>query len=353
MNLAQDINSRASASNTPISVFIELTRRCNLACYYCYHQNKRDSNELDTRRWIEIVHELADAGALYLTFSGGEPFLRPDLFEILAEARGLGFAVSVITNGFLVESREADRLQELGVLDVGVSFLASSAQLHDMLAGMPAAFERALHCVDLLRGRGIKVVMKHTVSSANFGSYRELAALADDRDCLLECDSTVMPSEPGIPSKFALSQEQHFQFLNEYLGGALQAPKGCALDDESESLHCDAGRSLCGITPDGAVRPCILLPVSLGNLATQSFHQCWESDAATRFRADELIAGSVCRECSVRSSCSRCHAVAALETGDWRSPAEGLCCRANAVALLKATFASMEKPNTGSPCPPG
>lgn len=326
--LAQQVNIRASASNVPLSVLVELTHRCNLSCYFCYQKHTRCAGRLDTETWADILGQLADAGTLYLTISGGEPFLRKDIFQILERARKRGFAVSLISNGTLIYGTTARKLRELGVMDVGVSFHAADPALHDRLTGVPGSFERALRGLRNLLGADMRVLLKHSVSSGNFGEYRRLEQLANEEGALFECDSVVVPVRPGSVSPFALSMEQHRTFLHDM--GA--TPSVCAHDSAfKENLHCDAGRSLCGIGPEGNVFPCIQLPVILGNLGAQPFRSIWSGRSARRVRRQEKHLDSTCCTCELCAVCARCHGVAYLETGNWRGPSPSLCRRARAM----------------------
>jgi len=323
--LSARINIRASEKNVPLSIVIELTNACNLNCYYCYQRHSRKTNELTTSQWVRILGQLADAGTMYLVFSGGEPFTRHDIFDLIGEARRLNFAVGLISNGLLIDDRAADRLASLGILDIGISFHAADAGLHDELSGFPGSFDHARSAVMRLRKRDIKVAIKHTVSSRNFCQYQALQKMADEMDCLFECESIVFPDTRGAVSPFALTQEQHARFLREM--GASFRPEACG---DRDNLHCDAGRSVAGIIPDGTVVPCIQLPLALGNLTRQSFSEIWDGPSSREFRESEQQIDSACLQCELHGFCGRCHGLAWWETGRWQGPSPGLCGRARA-----------------------
>jgi radical SAM protein with 4Fe4S-binding SPASM domain len=329
-SIAREVNAEASRREVPLSTVIELTYRCNLQCRYCYQRSQDAAEELMNAQWVGILDQLAAMGCLYLTFTGGEPFCREDLLEIVEQAVDRGFAVSVITNGTLVTSAAARRLGELGVTDVGVSLLAARRELHDDLTGVEGSFDRARMAVRELLTAGIRVAIKHTVTGANFGQYRELAAMAEREGALLECDSMVVPDKPGTMSPYALNDHAHALFLRDmgadsigrYLGG----------ETDFSNLHCDAGRSLCGISPSGEVYPCIQLPVSFGNLRDRPLARLWTGPEACAFRAEELGEAVTCRQCEWRCHCTRCPGMAWAETGAWQGGSPSLCARARAAA---------------------
>src|ERR1700754_5187378 len=99
--LMQEMSNKALALNVPLSVQVDLTYRCNERCVHCYLDH-HDYGEMPTHEVKNILDQLAEAGALFLTFSGGEIFLRPDLFELITYGRGLNFDVSLKTNPLLI-----------------------------------------------------------------------------------------------------------------------------------------------------------------------------------------------------------------------------------------------------------
>lgn len=101
---------------------MELTNQCNLRCRHCYASAREKlENELSLDEVKQLLRELSQVGTVEVEFSGGEPLLRPDLFEIIEYAKGLDFSVVLITNGTLVDRETAKRLGSLGLKHVQVS----------------------------------------------------------------------------------------------------------------------------------------------------------------------------------------------------------------------------------------
>jgi radical SAM protein with 4Fe4S-binding SPASM domain len=322
-SIAAEINAAAASACVPLSVVLELSLRCNEQCYYCYRSQESPTAELSANAWAAIFRQLAQAGTLYCTITGGEPFLRSDLMEILQSARSFDLAISILSNGTLITEEHARQLHELGIMDVGISLLAATPELHDRLSGMDGSFRMATAALDLLRRAGVRTLIKHSVSSENFGHYRMLREYAELHGHGFECDTMIMPSENGTPSPFALTQSQHAVFMND------MQMQHCHMDQRN-ALHCDAGRSLCGIGPAGDLYPCILLPQRWGSLEDESFVSLWRGRSAEQFRRDEENVRRVCATCEMNTACARCHALALAETGDWRGGAPSLCTRAEA-----------------------
>ncbi|MBN1981398.1 MAG: radical SAM protein [Chitinivibrionales bacterium] len=332
-SISHEVNCRASQKNIPLSAFIEVTYQCNHHCYFCYQKGCSTTMELSLRQWETLFDELSCQGCLYITLSGGEPFMRSDFLDIVSAARGRSFAVSIITNGTFITREIAARLADLALTSVGISFHAPQSSLHDSLTGVPGSFSRALSAVESLKEQKITVIFKHSVSKANFGQYLLLDAMAHQYGCLLECDSLIIPHRGQTASDFALTQHQQSLFMRDFQTVPRSSPTHQKLN---WNLHCDAGRSVCGITPDGTVVPCILLPVGLGNLTSASFSTIWQGPTVKKFRKQEQTVAMECRSCSLRRACSRCYGVAYRESPRWNGKSKSLCERTAVVAGKEA-----------------
>jgi MoaA/NifB/PqqE/SkfB family radical SAM enzyme len=130
----------------PTFVCIKLTMRCNARCLHCniHRPEHTPPNELAAGEWSEVLVRLRrwlGPGAP-LTITGGEMFLRRDAFEVLERAAGLGFALHLLTNGWLVDDARAERLMGLGARTVQVSLDGARPATHDFLRGLPTFGER-------------------------------------------------------------------------------------------------------------------------------------------------------------------------------------------------------------------
>ncbi len=329
--LSAQINRLASEKNIPQSVLIELTHDCNLQCYYCYVNKDINRRYLRAEEWKRVLSELSEAGCLNVTFSGGELFLNRDVFEILSEARRLAFAISVISNGTFINAKAAERLADIGLLDIGLSFHAAENKFHDILCGLKGSFKKTLRALRQLKSLGVNVAIKHTVSKANFGQFKPLSTLAKSEGVLFECDSIVVPHDNYKISPHALNSDEHKKFL--LFMKAKPAPLICDGNPDA-NLHCDAGRSVAGVSPFGDVYPCIQLPIVLGNIRRKSFKQIWLGKRAKVFRSEEKKLNKECLSCNLKKYCGRCPGIAFLETGRWHGKAPSICKRTYAIKSL-------------------
>lgn len=177
-----------SRDKKPVVVW-NVTRRCNLHCIHCYSssQDKDYPDELTVEEGLALLDDLASFGVTTVLFSGGEPLMRSDLFQLVAHAREAGLRCVLSTNGTLIDAAIADRVVEAGFSYVGISFDGIGAP-HDVVRGKVGAFEASLAALRLLRDREMRVGVRFTVHRHNLS---ELPAIFDlleeeriDRFCM-------------------------------------------------------------------------------------------------------------------------------------------------------------------------
>ena len=156
-----------SSDKKPVVVW-NVGRRCNLRCVHCYsHSHDRQyTGELTHEEGLRLIDDLAAFGAPVLLFSGGEPLMRPRLFELIAHARELGTRAVLSTNGTLITPDVAGQLKEFGLSYVGVS-LDGLEETNDRFRGVKGAFETALEGMRNCRKAGIKVGLRFTMNRRN------------------------------------------------------------------------------------------------------------------------------------------------------------------------------------------
>ena len=165
------------AERKPVVVW-NVGRRCNLRCRHCYSHSRDEvyDGELSTAEGKHLLDGLAEFSAPVVLFSGGEPLLRADLFELIAHARTRGLRAVLSTNGTLITAEVAGRLRELGLAYVGVS-LDGPAETNDRFRGVPGAFALALQGIAHCREAGLKVGLRFTMHRQNIDELPGIFAL--------------------------------------------------------------------------------------------------------------------------------------------------------------------------------
>ncbi|MFZ5451136.1 MAG: 12,18-didecarboxysiroheme deacetylase [Thermodesulfobacteriota bacterium] len=165
-----------SADKKPVVVW-NVTRACNLKCVHCYAKATSGPapDELTQEEGLALLQDFQDFGVPVVLFSGGEPLMRPDLFELVEFTVAHGMRAVISTNGTLITPEVARRLHHLGLSYVGIS-LDGTAATHDRFRGQPGSFAQAMAGVRHCQEAGLKVGLRFTISRLN---YREVPAIFD------------------------------------------------------------------------------------------------------------------------------------------------------------------------------
>jgi len=159
-------------------VIWNLVRRCNLTCKHCYSisADKDFPGELDFDTVCRVMDDLHRFRVPVLILSGGEPLLRPDIFDIAHRAKSMGFHVALSSNGTLIDERNIDAIEAVGFDYVGIS-IDGMRETHDAFRRKQGAFDAALRGVRLCRARDIKVGLRFTMTEGNAADLPALLRL--------------------------------------------------------------------------------------------------------------------------------------------------------------------------------
>ena len=331
IGLLEEMTEKALRRNIPLSVQLDLTYRCNERCVHCYLDHD-DHGEMTTAEIKHLLDEMADAGVFILTLSGGEIFLRKDLFEILEYARRrLTFCVKLKTNALLIREREAARVRDLGVESIQVSIYSHRPEVHDAITLVPGSLERSIKAIRFLKAQGLRVVIANVLMTLNAQDYTGVRALADELGVECTLDPTITPMMDGNRSVLALNVDQG-TLREVFRDGALvgNVDEFCAIAapaDESllSMLPCSAGHTACYVSPYGDVFPCVQFPLPTGNVRKQRFLDIWRhSDQMNEVRSIQMKDLPTCSHCTHVSNCTRCPGLAYME-GNMRGPSSADC----------------------------
>jgi radical SAM protein with 4Fe4S-binding SPASM domain len=319
MNLMQEMGRRALTLGVPLSVHLDLTYRCNEHCIHCYLDHE-DHGEMNTSEIKDVLDQLAAAGVFFLVFSGGEIFLRTDLFELIEHARSLMFCVKLKTNGVMIGDQEADRLSGLHLDCVQVSIYSHRPEVHDGITKLPGSLERTVAGITHLRERGVKVIIANVLMQRNLEDYAGVKTLAQQLGAEYTIDPTITPKMSGDRSTVQLGisrEDLKSVFRNPELVG--KVTEFCAIppaidDAVLDEIPCSAGHIACYVSPYGDVYPCVQFPLLSGNLKKQKFLEIWrhstEMNEVRSIHARDL---PVCSTCLHVGACTRCPGLAYTE----------------------------------------
>jgi radical SAM protein with 4Fe4S-binding SPASM domain len=335
--LSEAVMDRSMARNIPLAVHVDLTMRCNERCVHCYRVIE-DRAELTTAEVKTLLADLARAGTLYLTFSGGEIFLRPDLFELIAEAKRLHFDLRLKSNALLITPARARRLRELGVRQVDVSIYSAEPAVHDAVTKIPGSLERSLAAIGRLREAGVGVRINCPLMRATVGGYREVRALAAQLGVPCGIDPMITARNDGDTATVRLRIGR--RDLQRVLAdpGLSPDPAPATIPDvrpDLDEVACGAGHNACYVSAYGDVMPCVALPLACGNIRDTPFARIWsESRQLREVRAIRIRDLHTCAGCEAATFCTRCPGQALVEDGDLYGPSSAACEHAQAGAEL-------------------
>ncbi|MBF0217734.1 MAG: radical SAM protein [Candidatus Omnitrophica bacterium] len=322
-------------NNIPISVSFELTYKCNQKCLFCYQPSPHSSDgEMGTEKVKDVLRELALEGTLFLSLTGGEPLSRPDFWEIARYARSLKFALTLQTNGTLIDRRTAEKLRALGFFQAHISLLGQSAATHDALTGMDGAFVRATGAIKLLKRAGLTVLTKTTVVKGNAAELGKIQELAEELGAAPIFSHTVFPGGGfcKTPIEHRISDDDMrgvVRFLSSDGGG----PDEFNIERDTDGPVCFAGRTEACVTPTGLVQPCVGFFMPIGDLNKNTFREIWTgSGRLNEFRALKVRSYGGCGECGLLSLCEVCPGMGFMENGSLLGPSPENC---RATRILK------------------
>ena len=164
--------------NSPVVIW-NICMHCNMKCPHCYAAAvaKPSPSDLSFDEGIDLIDQLADAGVRVVIFSGGEPLLRGDVFELIAHAKRRGISPQLSTNGVLIDEGVAKWLAEAGVAYVGIS-IDGIESFNDVYRGLSGGFGAALRGLHNARAAGMKTGMRMTLSKRNFDQLESMVDVA-------------------------------------------------------------------------------------------------------------------------------------------------------------------------------
>lgn len=301
-------------------------------CDHCYRDaGLKSTEELSTGQARKLLKEIAQCGFKIMIFSGGEPLMREDIYELIQEARNLGLRPVLGTNGTYITREVAIKLKEAGILGVGISLDSMNPKKHDQLRKLEGAWQSALDGVRNCREAGIPFQIHTTVFDWNQDEVLQITDLAVELGAVAHHLFFLVPTGRAVSiEEESLRAEQYEEILKKIMEKQktvdIELKPTCAPQfmriakqmgmDLRFRRGCLAGTSYCIISPTGDVQPCAYLNLPVGNVKDTPFDILWrESDVLKRLRTLDYTGG--CGACGYRKLCGGCRARAHFYYGDY------------------------------------
>ena len=315
---AASYDTAGIAPKSPLMVYVELTRRCNMKCRHCdiwmtasKHKDLKRT-EVSGERLLEVLTGQVERGLLAVDLFGGEPLMRTDLEEIIRGLKTVGVHVTVTTNGTLVDENRAAGMVEAGLDQLLVSIDGPEASVHDGIRGREGTFDKAVAGLEaFLAAGGRKAGVNTLVCRENIDHLPAMVDLTSrigarqlrllpyhqcypfnqygQDDELLPRQEDLSRLDGALDGVIRKSSAQHITTNGlSYLEGIIRWYAG-----EPVEVRCMAGLAVCDINAFGDVYPCYTLGRPVGSIREAAFDSLWSGEA---MEAHRKSTGN-CREC--------------------------------------------------------
>lgn len=295
-------------------IIISITNRCNLRCAMCEIPQRQSNVEMSTEEVRELIRDAANLSPDNIVFSGGEPLLRKDLFELISFANQRKINTCLTSNGTLINEQMAKNLFSSGISVVNIS-IEGPEGIHDSLRGK-GAFRKAIRALEQLSKHKIETTLativcrqnykslayvmelahRYGVTTVKFQPFSEIFLIKKDRKEDFLCPNDIL-GEINLSIERVVKLSEEYKIATNPLGYLYSVPLYlCGLKQEYHKVNCPALWASCPITAEGDLYPCwVLSGKILGNIKKNRLSEIWNSEAHNRMR--QLITEEGCFGC--------------------------------------------------------
>jgi radical SAM protein with 4Fe4S-binding SPASM domain len=317
-------------------VYYAITEGCNLRCPYCYASSEKPlPGELSTAQSLELVDQAADMGAEVMVFTGGEPMMRRDLFDIAARATERGMRANIITNATLIRKPETARKVASTFSTVTVSVDGGTAEIHERTRGK-GTFAKTVAALRMLNAEGVRPTINHVITQENVDHVSELAELVSGIDIARVRAMHHSDLGRGASDSDSFGWAEYKQ-LHEFVWTDPRAadllPDGPLGQKSCQTrVNCGLGGNEIYVNSLGDVYPCKLVTGRehrAGNVKKTPLRELFASPVLADLRSNAVFAGdnlTDCRRCYIRGACAGgCRAYHMAESGSLTRNSRALC----------------------------
>jgi len=352
------LHARAGRTRLPTNVAFEVTRRCPLVCHHCYNNlpvadRQAQAAELTLDDHRRILDELAEMGSLWLLYTGGEIFARPDFLDIYGYAKRRGFLVTLFTNATMITPAIADRLAVDRPFAIEVTLYGASAASYEALTHLPGSYQRCLGGIQLLHERRLPLRLKTVAVRTNQHEIADMQRFADGLNLPFKFDAMINPRldssqspldvrlDPAECVALDLGDSRRMAEWERFV----QRHAGSHAGGNDNLYRCGGGQSSFSVDPYGGMSICVLSEQDKYDLKTGTVAEGWNKFLHA-VRGKKVTRPTKCSRCQIKAMCGMCPANGELENGDPEAPVDFLCqvahLRAHALGLPVAEHGACE-----------
>jgi radical SAM protein with 4Fe4S-binding SPASM domain len=338
------IQQKAKDKHFPLRVLFELTYKCNFNCSYCYlppkariqNPESRIKQELSTQQIFSILDELKKMGCFYLGFTGGEIFLREDIFDILWYAKKSGFSLIILTNASLIDRPKVEELKKIGLSKVDITLHSMNRVSFENITRIKDSYKKVSKAIKLLYKRGIPLGFKNCALKENEDDIEKVREFAHKLGALARLGAGVTPRLDGScePLKYgigalvpkAIDLKPLYENKKKIF---LRESKRKQKRKKRRVFDCAAGTQTLTINPKGEVKLCPEIDYPKFSIIELGLDKAWHRLNKIVY-AIERDNCSECHSCQLNDYCSWCPARSWLAFGNFTQ-----CVPANRAQAIK------------------
>lgn len=301
------------------SVMLELTYRCSERCIHCYNigaaRNGEEKSgralpdELTLEDYRRVIDELYDEGLTKVCLSGGDPFSKPIVWEIIEYAHSKGVALDVYTNGQMIAD-DVRRLADYYPRTVELSLYSGIEKDHDYITQIKGSWKKTMNVLEQLSDLGVPTNIKCCVMRPNLKSYFTVYDVAEKFGAVPQMEISITDSIEGdkCARRLRLLPEEMEIVLRDsnvklYVGK--EAPNYGGQERNMEDNACGAGNTSYCLTPDGELIPCCAFHLAFGNVRKQTVREILSDSPNKRYWNGLRLKDY--EECGVHDYCAYCN----------------------------------------------
>lgn len=317
LDLKESTKPDSFAPKAPAFVHLELTRHCNLQCFYCtIRDNESPSpSSYSFEHFTKMIDRIAEAEVFEVSFFGGEPFLNPYIYELGKYAVHAGLVTNFLSNGTLIRRSEVEKIPD--IFHSGTIALNGLEIDHDKAVGKHGAFKQSTRVISELLEVGFPVALDTLVSASNFTNLEDfLEWISENLSGVASIFLNVFAPYEGRNTNEVLSQAQmnnvyeiidkfnHRAQLRDKISFGTSFPF-CLVPKQYEYLRksCSAGWLFGSVGVSGDVRICSWSAEILGNIFQYSLNEIWQNSKSRSYRSLGWVNGDTCADCDELASC--------------------------------------------------
>ncbi|KFZ26328.1 MAG: Antilisterial bacteriocin subtilosin biosynthesis protein AlbA [Candidatus Izimaplasma bacterium HR2] len=273
-----------SKRSAPISMYLEITKACNLKCEHCSSHYKCDKVEMTIEDWKKVVKEIQDMGVSDIGITGGEPLLKKGYIDLVKSISNKS-RIILFTNGYYLTEEIAKQLKEAGLYAIGISLDSHIESVHNERRKDNFAYQKAIEAIEYANKAGLytmiqTVILKDELNEDNiFDFFRKCAELNVDEVKILEPirSGRYMVSDEGKKIFYDKASRSKLIGYQHKANKSRKYPKitTFAYTESQEKYGCGAGNQHSYINAYGDLMPCDFVPMKFGNVRENNVKKLW------------------------------------------------------------------------------